>query len=497
MPARTGAQFIDDLNRRRNEVWIHGEKVEGDISEHPAFRNIVKSLGELYDLQHRPDLRDEMTYESPSSGERVGMSFLTPKTHEDLEKRRRMMKHWADYSGGMMGRTPDYLNSSLMAIASAADFFAEDDPMYGDNVRHYYEYVRENDISLTHTLIHPQANRSVSAAKQKDPYLAARIFDKNDKGVVIRGARMLATLGGITDEIMVFPSTLLKSGEEDDPYAFAFSIPCNTPGLKFLCRESFDYGKSPFDHPLGSQFEEIDAVVVFDDVLVPWDRIFLLGNAEIGNRLFRETNAVVHMAHQVVTKNVAKTEFVLGILAKMVDAIQVDRFQHVQEKIAEVIIVLESMRAFLRASETDAKLDKWGMMTPDFAPLNAARNYFPRIYPRFAEIMQLLGASGLMAIPTEQDLHSEMGPAIERFMQAANADATERIRLFRLAWDVCVSAFGNRQVLYERFFFGDPVRMAGALYQSYDKQSYMDRVDAFLDRAGKREQAPSATGEAR
>jgi len=486
MPARTGEQYVEELDRRNIEVWIHGEKVEGKISEHPAFRNIVRSLAELYDLQHHPDFRDEMTYVSPLSGERVGMSFLIPKTREDLVRRRKMMKRWADHSGGMMGRSPDYLNSALMACAAAADFFAEDDPRYGENIRNYYQYVRENDLSLTHTLIHPQANRSVGASKQKDPFLAARIVEKNSKGVVIRGARMLATLGGVTDEIMVFPSTLLKAGKEDDPYAFAFSIPCDTPGLKFLCRESFDYGKSPFDHPLGAQFEEIDSVVIFDDVLVPWDRIFMLGHAEIGNRLYRETNAVVHMAHQVVTKNVAKTEFILGVLAKMVDMVQIDRFQHVQEKLAEVIIVLEAMRAFLRASEADAKTDRWGMMTPDFGPLNAARNYYPRIYPRIAEIIQQLGASGLMAIPTEADFKGELRPEIDRYLQAAHAEAEERVRLFRLAWDIGVSAFGGRQVLYERFFFGDPVRMAGALYQSYDKRPYMEKVEQFLERAGLR-----------
>jgi len=171
-------------------------------------------------------------------------------------------------------------------------------------------------------------------------------------------------------------------------------------------------------------------------------------------------------------------------LAKMVDMVQIDRFQHVQEKLAEVIIVLEAMRAFLRASEADAKIDRWGMMTPDFGPLNAARNYYPRIYPRIAEIIQQLGASGLMAIPTEADFKGGLRPAIDRYLQAANAEAEERVKLFRLAWDIGVSAFGGRQVLYERFFFGDPVRMAGALYQSYDKRPYVEKVERFLERAG-------------
>jgi 4-hydroxyphenylacetate 3-monooxygenase len=98
------------------------------------------------------------------------------------------------------------------------------------------------------------------------------------------------------------------------------------------------------------------------------------------------------------------------------------------------------------------------------------------------EIMQLLGASGLMAIPSESDFQSEIRPDLDKYLQAANSDAYNRVKLFRLAWDMCMSAFGTRQTLYERFFFGDPVRMAGALYNGYDKQPYVDRVKAFLDR---------------
>jgi 4-hydroxyphenylacetate 3-monooxygenase len=475
------------LRDHPREIWYGGERVE-DITTHPAFRNGVRSLAALYDVQH--EHRDEMTYVSPSSGDRVGLSFLTPKVREDLPRVRRMMKRWADTSGGMMGRSPDYLNRSVMAYAAAADYMAENDRRHADNVRRYYEHVRENDLSLTHTLINPQANRGVGAAQQADPYLAARVLKETDSGFVIRGARMLATLP-TADEILVFPSTLLKATEEDAPYAFAFALPCDTPGLRFLCREGFDYGRSTFDHPLGARFEEMDAVVIFDDVLVPWERVFLYRDVLLCNRAFAATNAVVHMAHQVVTKNIAKTEFLLGLASLIVDTIAIEQFQHIHEKIAEMIVTLEAMRAFARAAEADAAVDRWGVMTPAWPPLDAARNMYPRLYPRLVEIIQLLGASGLMALPTEADLNNpDLAPTIERYFQAARADARQRIRLFRLAWDAALSAFGSRQVLYERFFFGDPVRMAGAMFNSHDRTPYMERVRAFLDRAEQEDRAP-------
>jgi len=170
---------------------------------------------------------------------------------------------------------------------------------------------------------------------------------------------------------------------------------------------------------------------------------------------------VAQMAHQVVTKNVAKTEFILGVASLIVDAIAIEQYQHVHEKMAEIIICLETMRAFLRTSEVEAQVNRWGVMQPAWPPLDAARNVYTRMYPRMVEILQQLGASGFMAIPSERDLGGPQAEAIHTYYQAARADAASRIKLFRLAWDIAISAFGSRQILYERFFFGDPVRMAG------------------------------------
>ena len=188
------------------------------------------------------------------------------------------------------------------------------------------------------------------------------------------------------------------------------------------------------------------------------------------NQAYARTGAVVHMAHQVVVKNIAKSELMLGLAALLVDTIAVESFQHIQEKLAEIWVSMETMKAMLRAAEADAALDEWGVMRPAWNPLDAARNLFPRLYPRMVEIIQQIGASGLVAMPTEQDLRGPLVEDIKRYYQAARADAFDRIPLFRLAWDVALSAFGSRQVLYERFFFGDPVRLAGALVANHDAE---------------------------
>jgi 4-hydroxyphenylacetate 3-monooxygenase len=410
------------------------------------------------------------------------MSFLQPASADDVARRGAAMRVWAEYSLGNLGRTGDYCNASIMAMAAAAEWFAQDERDYGENVRRYYEYVRENDLLLTHTLIFPQANRSVGPSQQKEQTLAARIVAENDNGIVVRGARLLATIGPFADEILVMPSTVLKGTPEDAPYSYAFALPCDAPGLRFLCRESFDLGRSHFDHPLASRFEEIDAIVVFDDVLVPWERCFVVGQPELCNGIYSETSAAAHMTHQVVTRTRAKTEYILGLVSLLADAIGIEQFQHVQEKIAEVIVALETCKALGRVAEVDAEANRFGLVTPAWAPLNACRNWYPRTYPRFLEILRQLGASGLMSIPAEADAFGPARDDVERYLQSATLDGRERLRLFRLAWDTCLSAFAGRQSLYEYFFFGDPVRMAGALVASYDREPFKQRVREFMAR---------------
>jgi 4-hydroxyphenylacetate 3-monooxygenase len=472
--ARRGADVLTRLRERPPTLWYQGEPV-ADVTANPAFRGGVATLAELYDLQWRH--ADTCLVESAATGNRVGRAFSNPRTRTELESVTAAMRVSAQHTHGMMGRAPDYLNRALSAFAAGASFLGAADSRFAANAVRLHAELREHDLCLTHSLLTPQSNRAVGPSQQKDAFIAARVASEDDSGIVIRGARMLATLP-MADAIMVFPSTLLKNTAEDAPYAFGVIVPTDAPGLKFICRESLDYGRSRLDHPLGSRFEEMDAVVVFDDVRVPWESVLLYRDVERCNSAYARTGAAAGMAHQVVVKNVAKTEFVLGLAHLLVESIGADAFQHVQEKLAEIWVTLETMRAFLRAAEADASADEFGVFRPAWNPLDAARNLFPRLYPRMIEILQQLGASGLVAMPTAAEVRGPLADDVRHYYQAARADALERIPLFRLAWDTALSAFAGRQVLYERFFFGDPVRMASAVVTTHaaEIRGLADRV---------------------
>jgi 4-hydroxyphenylacetate 3-monooxygenase len=475
MACINGQTYLHRIDRLKNSVWIDGQKITGQLSDHPAFRSIMKSQAELYDMQTDPKLANRLTYDDPESGETTAIAYLEPKTREDLAKKRAAFQLRSRKNAGMMGRAPDYMNTVVMTFAACADLFEE--PRCIANMRRYYMSCKKKDLSLTHTFIQPQVNRSPVYIGEDAEIIAAEMIDQNASGIVIHGARLLATQGGMTDEIMVFPTGAFHYNER---FAYAFCIPSNTPGLRFICREAFGARKDAFDHPLASRFEEPDTLVVFDHVTVPWDRVFLHGNTDIAGKLYTESGFLPHQVHQASSKNIVKTEFLLGVVQTLTDAIQIGDYQHVQEKISEVIVALETMKALIAASEAQAETDRWGTMTPAREPLMAAMLFFPKVYPRFVEILQLIGASGLISIPTKRDFQSPIGSDLIRYLQASDRDGRERVKLFRLAWDLSMSAFAGRQTLYERFFFGDPVRLSGLLYREYDRKAYVGWVDDFL-----------------
>jgi 4-hydroxyphenylacetate 3-monooxygenase len=476
MPIRTGRAFLDSLRDDR-QIWIDGELVT-DVVADRRFAAAAHSMAELYDMQHDPALLERMTYVSPSSGDRVSLSFIQPRSVDDLIRRREMVKIWMDATCGMFGRSPDFMNITMTGFASAHQAFGK----YADNLHNYYLYARENDIVMTHTLVNPQVDRS-RPVEQQDKDLAAKVVKETDAGIVVTGARMVSTLCAYANDLWVMPSTYLANTPEAAPYAFGFCVPVATKGLRFICRPSVVHleAASAMDYPLSSRLDETDAMVVFDNVLVPWERVFIHRDAEMCNGLYNRTGAMPHVMHQFSTKNLAKAEFMMALGFAIAKSTNIDQHLHVQGMLAELIQFSEFCRACLRASEADAALNAQGIMTPAAMPLWTVRMMFPKMFVRACEIIQTLGAGGLVSVPSYAETTSPVWSDVERYFQAANADSRTRIKLFRLAFDVAVSSFAGRQQLYERYYSGDPVRLAGTLYSLYDRDTYMQRIWDLLD----------------
>ena len=475
--ARTGAQFLDGLGQGGREIWLRGEKITHPL-DHPELRAAALSLARVFDLQH--EHADEMLAPSPADdGSLVNVTHLIPRTREDLERRRRAFELVAALSGGVMGRTPDYLNVTFACFAGRSDVWARrGHEEHADNLVAYQALMRDRDLSTTHALMNPQVDRNKPEAEQAMGQVALHKVGESGDAIVLRGARMLATLAPFADELLVYPGSDIRP--QDGRYALSFAIPIATPGLRFICRDSYSRQRDPFDYPLSSRFDEMDAVVIFDDVEVPKERVFLDGDTVGYSEVITDTGWRGHIMHQAFTRAYVKLSFALGLGHLIANSTGVVRFDHIQEKLGQMWAMSELARSAIVAAEAGARPDEGDVFYPDDRPFIALRGEMPKWLPRCNELLQLIGGGGFMATPSKADFDGPLREQIDLYFQAAGADAERRVKLFRLAWDFLGSELGGRGELYERFYLSDSWRMTALAYTIADKSFPESLVEQFL-----------------
>ncbi|AXF56962.1 4-hydroxyphenylacetate 3-hydroxylase family protein [Salicibibacter kimchii] len=483
MGIRTGAEYIQALKTNKPDVWMGGRKIT-DIVNEDNFKQPIREIARLYDMQHDPKYQDSITRISDETGERVSNAFIVPKNYDDLMARKDLYSTWAEETFGLMGRTPDFLNITVTSMASSPEFFDDFNPQWYENVKNYHKYIRDNDLFLTHALVNPQADRSKASHEQEEEFAHLGAVEETSEGIIVRGAKMLATLAPVTDEVIVYPFPGFKPG--DEKYTLSFAVPIDTPGLRLLCREPMQDGKRPIaDHPLASRFEESDAILIFNDVLVPWHRVFLYNNVDAGNQLYGRTG-LSQNTHQNAVRGLVKLRFAQQIASKIADSIGVDGFLNVQTQLGELVQSVETIRALLRVSEEEYEIKANGEAVPNPIPLETIRGILPKAYPRAIEVIQTIGAAGLILPPTHADMDiPELKQDIDRYYKGrAGISSVERIKLLKLGWDLSGEAFGQRLVQYERYYSGDPVRKLGMFYNNYKKrQKTFPMVDRALSEA--------------
>ena len=273
-----------------------------------------------------------MTFTPPDGGEPAGLSFIIPRTREDLERRRVMMLHWARTTCGMMGRSPDFMNVTFAAWAGAADYFAAGPAGVRREHAALPRYIRENDLTLTHSLINLQRSRTVSGMFNLQEGTALQVMRETDAGIVVRGARVLATLGPISDEIArLFAAARRSTPKATSPFALSFAIPCGTPGLRFLCRDSFDLRAARISTIRSARASR--RWTASSSSTTCWCRgsgCSSTATSELLNETAQRTHSSAHTAHQGAAKNLAKCEFVLGVALLMTETLGNAHLPHVR-----------------------------------------------------------------------------------------------------------------------------------------------------------------------
>ncbi|TMA72630.1 MAG: 4-hydroxyphenylacetate 3-hydroxylase [Deltaproteobacteria bacterium] len=475
MGARTGTEFLEGLARLRPDVWVGSEKV-ADVLEHPAFSGAARTVAALFDLQH--EAADDCLVPDPETGEPINASHLIPRSRADLEQRHRCMQRAAELTVGLMGRSPDYMNVTFAGFAARPDEWGANGNEEGAaNLIAYQKLLRRRDLSLTHTIIHPTIDKS--RGDFPGPDVALHKVADTAHGIVVRGARILATLAPFADELAVYPAHPLPDGA--DAHALAFCIPMDTPGLKFICRDSCSTPRNLFDHPLSSRFDEQDAFVIFDDVEVPRDRVFIGGNRAVYNQVML-TSWFPNVMQQTMIRAQTKLEFAWGLATRMTEAIG-DFSPATTQMLGELWSYVEFARAAIRAAEADAFEWVPGVWFPRGEPLAALRAALPTWFPRVTEIITLVGSHNLLAAPTAAQLADPaLAPFVDQYLRGAgDVSATARARIFRLAWDFVGSALAARGVLYERFYLASGARNYQVIHKIAPKERATALVDRFLN----------------
>ncbi|GHJ38960.1 4-hydroxyphenylacetate 3-hydroxylase family protein [Streptomyces sp. TS71-3] len=472
--ALNGARYLASLDDGRN-VWLDGERIK-NVVDHPAFTGSVREMARLLDLQHHPGHRDLLTVTDQESGLRIGRGYHPPRTLDELTAARRAAAVWMRESWGQHGRAPAFMASIAVGLHDFRHRLETSRPGFGGHAETWYRFMAERDLLLTHALGDPQIDRGASPVDHPDH--ALRILEEGTDGIVVRGAKQLTTLAPFAHEVLVYLSaSFAQRGAEE--FVVWFALPIATPGLHVLCREPFGGGGHGQAHPFASRFDEQDAMLFFDDVRVPWERVFLMHDAALAREGLGRINAWSQYIGQVRYQERLRT--LLGVGTLLAEAIGVSGFRGIQEDLGELTGYVEILDHFLAAGEATAHRTDSGLLAP--GPTPAAAVWAASVAGRAVDIVRTIGQSGPLMQPTENDLRNpELRPFLDRWMHGKDIGAAEKSRLFRLAWDLTSDGFGQRQHLYEYVHRGDLARNRINLFHRHDQTDVRERIQALISR---------------
>lgn len=474
MGLKTRAEYIESLNDGRVTYW-DGERID-DITKHPRFRTPIEVAAGDYDYDD-PARRDVISYVD-DSGQRSHRVFQIPRSEEDLSKRVELM-HDMSIVGGVTG--------VMMALLSVKDAVAEVKPEYAANIERMYKYVRDNDLRAAEVITDPKGDRSRRAHEQDDPDLYVRIVKRTDEGIVVRGAKLHITAASLVHELVVMPTKGMRQDETD--YAVSFSIPVNTPGVKIINRSFAPPELNTFDYPASAHHSMPEGFVIFDDVFVPWDRVFLAGEVQLAWRLAQSLGLWERVGGLV--GSVGTSKLFVG-LAQLISEMQgKDRDANVQNTIAELICYAEMLRMALDYACRHYEQTASGMVYPNGLAVNASKYYYAANYHNAVKHLQDLSGGLVLTLPTEADLRNpESGRYMRKYLHTRkDVDIETRMRVYNLIRDLTADAYGGWHLVTALQAGGGLSAQRTMMNRMYDLAGAKNQALVAAGAAGKREHA--------
>lgn len=472
---KTGADHVRSLRDGR-AISIDGEIVTDHV-KHRAFRRAVQAAAGIYDYAARPANRERMTFRSPSSGASVSRAWQLPTCYEELVQRRKALEEIAETTYGWVGRTPDHVASTLSAMVMGIELFERHGHARAAALNEYFTWARDHDVWCAYSIVPPQAERTARAATVQPDFINAGVCDEDSEGITVRGTRMLATAAPLAQELLVAAVQPLKPGEER--YSFTAMVPLGAKGLKLLSRKSYEAAaSSQFDYPLSSRFDENDCIVYFDDVKIPWERVFVHNDINVARAQWVDIPVMTYQNYPAQIRLTVKMRFLLGLAYRIAASNGLLGLQATQEMLGQMAAELTLVEAMVSAMETAGQ--KYGRyFIPNQSIQYSSMVLSQQLYPSFLLRIRELCGGGALALPSSHmDL---LNPEISKYFErGARGNALDRLKLFKLAWDAVGSEFGSRHTQYEMFYAGPGFASRLRNYNAYDWDQAVRLADDLL-----------------
>ena len=439
---KTGNEHLESLRDGR-VVYIGSEKVD-DVTTHPAFRNGARSIAALYDLKAGHFFEEK--------GEKFSNYFLKAKTREDLEKRTKLHRAIAAMSHGLLGRSPDHVSSFVTGMAMNASVFGK----FEKNLLAYYEKMRKEDLYGVYAVIPPQAARNPEFyVKQNIPVPTLRVVREDDDGVVISGMKMLATGAVFANEIWI--GNLIPLAPNQLNESITCALPVGTPGVTLWSRKPFElHARCEFDSPLAWRFDETDSMVMCDNVKVPWERVFVHMDAVLARDIYIKTPGHCYGNHQSNVRFHAKMQLIVGLASKIAAASGANEIPAVREVLGRFCALEAALGGMIAGQLQDAEDWPEGYKTFNRRYMYAALNWCTESHSQIIDALRELCGGGIFQMPADISVMNDakLKQMFETYWQTPQLGAVERMKLYKLAWDLIGSEFAGRHLQYEKFYAG-------------------------------------------
>ncbi|EET4952355.1 Pyoverdin chromophore biosynthetic protein pvcC [Escherichia coli] len=437
----TGEEYLKSLQDGR-EIYIYGERVK-DVTTHPAFRNAAASVAQLYDALHKPEMQDSLCWNTDTgSGGYTHKFFRVAKSADDLRQQRDAIAEWSRLSYGWMGRTPDYKAAFGCALGANPGFYGQ----FEQNARNWYTRIQETGLYFNHAIVNPPIDRHLPTDKVKDVYI--KLEKETDAGIIVSGAKVVATNSALTHYNMI------------------------------------GFG-SPYDYPLSSRFDENDAILVMDNVLIPWENVLIYRDFDRCRRWTMEGGFARMYPLQACVRLAVKLDFITALLKKSLECTGTLEFRGVQADLGEVVAWRNTFWALSDSMCSEATPWVNGAYLPDHAALQTYRVLAPMAYAKIKNIIERNVTSGLIYLPSSaRDLNNpQLDQYLAKYVRGSNGmDHVQRIKILKLMWDAIGSEFGGRHELYEINYSGSQDEIRLQCLRQAQSSGNMDKMMAMVDR---------------